>query len=211
MMDPKTDLPKWTTGRRAAARKLRDRQDRANALAAVRIGACMLGTLDTAWVAGKQPLVLEDQLFWFPVRNKELGYRNDGWRGKHDLSAKLTVTPQRYATAIKLEILDDRWEPFDGERGGDFVTIRGGHLDVAFGAGPDGKVRWKQRDGKDIFGKNVPTVTLTEEGRTYEMIIGGRILSLRYHNVNTVSITDDDGDGPRGGMEWGTRFHRKSK
>jgi outer membrane protein assembly factor BamB len=212
MTDPKTDLPKWTAQRTAAARRLRDPQDRADALAGVRIGASMLGTLDASWIAGKEPLVLDREWFWFPVRESGLGYRQGAWKGKDDLSAKMTITFKRYVGyTITLEIVDDHWEPFDGERGGDFVTIRAGRVNVVLGAGPDGRVRWRQLDGKSIFGKNVPTVTLTDTGRTYKITPTGHHLSLRHHNIDTVTVIDDDGDGPRGGMEWGSRFYRKSK
>ncbi len=212
MTDPKTDVSKWAAARRASAGKLRDPQSRTDALAAVRIGAAMLDTLDVSWLAVKRPLVLDGEWFWFPARERELGYRDGDWGGKDDLSVKLAVTPKRYAgTVVKIEIRDDHWEPFDGERGGDYVTIRAGHVDVAFGAGPDGKVRWKQKDGRNIFGKNVPTVSFTDEGRTYTLIVDGRMLSLQWHNMDTVTVIDDDGGGPKGGMEWGTRFYRKSK
>jgi hypothetical protein len=212
MTDPKMDPSKWAAPRTAAARRLSDRQERADALADVRIGACMLGTLDTAWTAGKEPLALDREWLWFPVRDPGLGYREGAWTGRDDLSAKVTMTSKRYVgTEITIEIRDDHWEPFDGGRGGDFVTIRAGHVDIVLGAGPDGRVCWRQKDGRNIFGKNLPTVTLTDSGRTYRLIPTGRDFSLRYHNVDAITVIDDDGDGPKGGMEWGTRFYRKSK
>ncbi|MFC1671634.1 PQQ-binding-like beta-propeller repeat protein [Planctomycetota bacterium] len=211
MMDPGTDVSKSTAKRMASARKLPHAQEKARAIATVRIGASMLETLDMSWLAAKKPLSLDSEHFWLPIREKGVGYRSGEWGGPDDLSARVTMSAERGGTRIVIEITDDHWEPFDGTRGGDHVRIRFGHIDTIFGAGPDGTVRWNMIRNHEYFRKDCATVSLTEKGRVYNLLVNSRIMSLQYHNVDTIVVTDDDGDGPKGGMEWGTRVYRSSR